>query len=232
MFQSTTILIVLFSIFGSSFPVYITEPSTGDAQEKPNISFEWAFATLSGSEKNQTLVPIAKDTTLKSGDELKMMVKPNSKCFVYVIHESSTGEIVLRFPYDLKQFDSDYKIGKQYYIPRATDWFKLDGDAGRETFYVLGSAQRLTDLETLLGTYNNADASKKPALAKEIVSQIRNVRKRYKTFSTFAERPISIGGNIRGVVSERNAKRPDVASVATEIAASNFYGKTITINHK
>lgn len=206
--------------------------SLAAAQEKPDISFEWSFATLSDAGKELTLVPIVRDTTLQTGDQLKMMVRLTAECFVYVIHESPAGEISLKFPYDLKQFTADYKVGKNYYIPKGRDWFKLDTNAGRETFYVIASSQRLLDLEVLLSKYNEADESKKPAAAKDIVAEIRNVRKHFKTFTTLAERPISIGGNVRGLGKEPSSKFPDVANVATEISAHNFYGKTFTIEHK
>jgi len=202
------------------------------AQEKPNVSFEWAFGTLSGSDAEPKLAAITRDTTLSSGDELKMMVKLNQECFVYVIHESPAGGISLKFPYDLKQFTTDYKTGKNYYVPKGRPWFKLDTTTGRETFYLLASTDRLLDLETLLEKYKNAGAPEKPSFAKEIIGEIRNVRKHYKTFTTFAERPISIGGNVRNLTKDEAARRPDVAQIATEISANNFYGKTFTIDHR
>jgi hypothetical protein len=202
------------------------------AQDKSNVSFEWAFGTLSGSGADAKLVAIARDTTLTSGEELKMMVKLDQECFVYVIHEGPAGEISLKFPYDFKQFTTDYKTGKNYYIPKGRAWFKLDTNAGRETFYLLASTERLLDLEALLGQYKDAGASGKPSVGKEIIAEIRNVRKHYKTFTTFAERPISIGGNVRSLTKDEAARRPDVAQIATEISANNFYGKTFTIDHK
>ncbi|MFH0990280.1 MAG: DUF4384 domain-containing protein [bacterium] len=202
------------------------------AQEKENVSFEWGFGVISSSTAETKLTPVLKDTMLKSGDQIKMVVKLKRACFVYVIHESPDGELILRFPYDFNQFTTDYTLAKNYYIPKGRDWFKLDKDIGRETFYLLASAERLTDLEKMLQQYKAADASAKPALAKDIVTEIRNVRKRYKTFTTYAERPISIGGNVRGVERAPSASRPDVASIATEISANNFYGRTFTLDHK
>jgi hypothetical protein len=201
-------------------------------QEKDNIGFEWGFGAMSGSAKDPELASITRDTTLKSGDQVKMIVKLTKECFVYLIHEESDGEITLRFPYDLEQFSTDYKIGKNYYIPKGRPWFQLDDKVGKESFYLLASPTRLTDLENLLKKYRSSSASAKTALAKDIVSEIRNVRKRFKTFATTAERPISIGGNVRGTQSPGAGRRPDVATITTEISANNFYGKTITVDHK
>lgn len=206
--------------------------SLAGTQEKPNVSFEWAFATLSDAGKEWNLLSISRDTTLQTGDQLKMMVRLKMDCFIYVIHETPSGEISLKFPYDLKQFTTDYRVGKNYYIPKGREWFKLDNNTGRETFYVIASSRRLLDLEALLSKYKDADESKKPAVAKDIVAEIRSVRKHYKTFTTLAERPISIGGNVRGLGKVPGGGFPDVAQIATEISANNFYGKTFTIDHK
>ena len=206
--------------------------SVGLAQDKPNVDFQWSFATLATDGKEITLVPIVHDTVLKSGDQIKLMVSLKKECFVYVIHEDPSGELHLRFPYDLKQFTTDYKVGKNYYIPKGRDWFKLDNKTGRETFYVLGSNQRLLDLEALLSKYADADAAKKPAVAKDVISEIRNVRRHYKSFTTLAERPISIGGNVRGLGKEAGSSVLDIARVASEISATNFFGKTLTIDHQ
>lgn len=201
-------------------------------QETDNIGFEWGFGALSGSAKDPALASITRDTTLSSGDQVKMIVKLTRHCFVYLIYEAPGGEITLRFPYTLEQFSTDYKVGKNYYIPKGRPWFQLDEKTGKETFYLLASPTRLTELESLLTKYGLSPASGKADAARELLSEIRNVRKRFKTFTTIAERPISIGGNVRGLGNPIAGRRPDVATITTEISANNFYGKTITVDHK
>ena len=206
--------------------------SLAGAQPKPNVSFEWAFAVLSDSGGEHNLAPISHDTTLRSGDQFKMMVRLRTECFVYVIYESPAGEISLKFPYELKQFSRDYKTAVNYYIPKGRDWFKLDNNTGQETIYLLASAQRLLDLEVLLSKYAEVDGSKKPSLARDITGEIRNIRRNNRTFTVLAERPISIGGNVRSLTKAPSERFPDIGRVAIAISAENFYGKTITIDHK
>jgi hypothetical protein len=213
-------------------PALLLAWSLAGAQPKSNVSFEWAFALLADSGGENNLVPIVRDTSLRSGDQIKMMVRLKTDCFVYVITENPSGEISLRFPYDLKQFSNDYKTSKNYYIPRGREWFKLDGNIGRESIYVLASAQRLLDLEVLLSKYAEVDVSKKPLLAQDITKEIRNIRRNFKTFTTLAERPISIGGNVRSLSKMPAERFPDVARMAIAISAENFYGKTFTIDHQ
>ena len=199
-------------------------------QNEANIGFDWAFGTLVG--KSKTMVSVTHDTTLKSGEEIKMMVKLTKDCFVYVIHQDSKGEVELLFPYKIQQFQSDYAVDKNYYVPKGRGWSMFDNNTGKEIFFLIASTERLLDLEVKIGNYLSADNSKKQSMASDIVTEIRNVRKHFSTFSTLAEKPVTIGGNIRGTEKAEGARRPDVAMIATHISANNFYSKTITIDHQ
>jgi hypothetical protein len=200
-------------------------------QGEANIAFEWAFGALIGKEKK--LVSITKDTVLKSGEEFKMYVKLHKECFVYVVYYGPNGEVALMFPSNIQQFQKDYLVDKNYYIPVGRKWEQLDQSTGPEKFFLLASTERLLDLEAKIGTYISAEDSKKKALADEVVAEVRNVRKRYTTFATLAEKPITIGGNIRDINEQKeDVRRPDVSTLATKITANNFYSKTITIDHR
>ena len=229
---ATLFLIGWFAAGGGS-PAGHAGPAAVLAQQETqagNVAFRWSFGALVGKDKK--FVPITRDTALSTGDEIKMMVELQQECYVYVIYHSSKGEINLLFPEDVRQFSGDYKTGRNYYIPSGRRWFELDKNIGRETFYLLASGQRLLDLEALVGNYQSADKSKKSALADQILGEIRTVKRKFRTFTTLAERPVTIGGNIRGVEKAETAKRPDVSTIATEISASNFYSKTFTIDHQ
>lgn len=199
-------------------------------QNEANIGFDWAFGALVGNGK--TMVAITRDTTLKSGEEIKMMVRLTKDCYVYIVHQGSQGEIDLLFPYNVRQFQTDYAVDKNYYIPKGRSWSVLDKTTGKEIFFLVASSERLLDLEVKIGNYFSADESKKQQLASDIVSEIRSVRKHYSTYATIAEKPLTIGGNIRGTEKLEGARRPDVATIATQISANNFYSKTITIDHQ
>ncbi|MBI4428800.1 MAG: DUF4384 domain-containing protein [Ignavibacteriales bacterium] len=201
-------------------------------QEAENVGFKWAFGAIVGPGKERKFVSVTRDTILNTGDEIKMCVELTKECYVYVVYAGSGGEIGLMFPYNLKQFDGDYKTGKNYYIPPGRKWSELDKNVGRETFYVLGSSERLIELEALLANYMSADNSRKQAIADQVLAEIRNVRKKFRTFTTLAEKPITIGGNVRSLEKAEEAKRPDVTTVAVRISANNFYSKTFTIDHK
>jgi len=194
-------------------------PSTAKAQAPDdNVNFVWAFEALvvEGNVTKQVL--IKEDMTLKTGDQLKMFVELRKPCFVYVIHHGAQGEIQRLFPYDTQQFTTDYQTSKVYNIPPNDARFRVNEQVGRETFYLLASSQRLTDLEKLLETYAAAQPTEQTQAATNILAEIRNMIKQYRS-SVQPGRPVPIAGNMRRGVE------------GVEISAPNFYSKTFTIEH-
>ncbi|HOV98728.1 MAG TPA: DUF4384 domain-containing protein [Bacteroidota bacterium] len=222
-------LIIMMVSSGTIFHVVAQTPVP--QEESANINFEWAFGALVGKDKN--FVQITHDTTLQSGDEIKMMVKLHKDCYVYVVYYGTQGEVELLFPYSLKQFQTDYEVDKNYYIPVGREWLKLDNNTGKERIFVIASYERLLDLEAAISEYYLAsEPSKKQSLAEKIVNQIREMRKKYASYATIAEKPITIGGNIRSTNSIEERRRIDIADIAIGISAKNFYSKTFTIDHQ
>lgn len=189
--------------------------------EEDNVSFLWSFAALveTGGVK-QPPVAITQDTILKAGDHLKLAVELRKPCFVYVIYHGAQGEVKMLFPSSVAQFTTDYQLGKKYEVPPGSDWLKLNDQVGRETFYLVAAAQRLSDLEKLLEMHAAAKPEERAQAATNIVTEIRDLRKRHRQFATPAERPVPIAGNMR------------IDIPATEIAAHNFYSKTFTIENR
>jgi len=196
------------------------------------VSFRWAFGAMVGSKDDRRLVAITRDTVLKTGDRLKLLLQLKNRCFVYLFYRTAEDEIYLLFPYKLKLFESDYKTGEKYYIPKGKTWFELDKSVGLETFYLLASAKRLHQIEALYQKYNSVVGEEKKKLAKQLLAEIRKMKRKHQKFATPAERPIAIGGNVRGVPQDEKSTFPDFDPIASEVSASNFYSKTFTIDHK
>jgi hypothetical protein len=218
--------ISLFSLFSTRGDV-IAEQKGEDA-----VSFRWAFGAVIGPTDDRRLVAITRDTVLKTGDRLKLLLQLKNRCFVYLFYRTAEDEIYLLFPYKLKLFDTGYKTGEKYYIPKGKTWFELDKNVGLETFYLLASAKRLHQLEALYRKYDSVAGEEKKKLAKQLLAEIRKIKRKHRTFAAPAERPIAIGGNVRGVVKDKKSAFPDIDPIASEVSASNFYSKTFTIDHK
>jgi len=195
-------------------------PGTASAQasDENNVSFVWAFEALVAEGNVTKQVQIKEDMKLKTGDQLKMFVELRKPCFVYVIHHGARGEIQRLFPYDIQQFTTDYQTSKIYEIPPNDGWFRINEQAGLETFYLVASAQRLADLEQLLAIYAAAQPAEQPLAATNIVAELRNLLKQHRS-SVKPGRPVPIAGNMRKGIE------------GVEITAPQFYIETFTIEH-
>jgi hypothetical protein len=223
-----TTLFCLFLVFESHAVTHAQETA---AQKEANVKFQWAFGALKKANGSK-FEAVTKDTDLKTGDQIKFFLKVNKNCFVYLIYRSSQGELSVLFPHRFKLQSAEYTVAGQHYIPKGDQWFELDEHTGEERFYLLASVERLMDLETFINDYESADASKKPPLAKKILSEVRRLRKQHLKFKTYAERPVNIIGNLRGTETAETAGPYDIAKFAVEISADTFYSRTFTIDHK
>jgi hypothetical protein len=204
----------------------------GEPKEENEVCFRWAFGAMVGQKGDRRLVAITRDTVLKTGDRLKLLLQLETRCFIYLFYRTAEDDIYLLFPYTLQPFEADYQTGKKYYIPAGTKWFELDENVGLERFYMLASAKKLIKLETLYNKYHLVDGSDKQEFAKKLIAEIHQTIKQHHKFTTAAERPIAIGGNIRGMVKDEKAAFPDIDPIASEVSTSIFYSKTFTIEHK
>jgi hypothetical protein len=196
------------------------------------VGFQWAFGAIVGQGNERKLVPIDRDMVLKSGDELKMLLVPGSNCFIYLIHYDEQGALKLLFPYDLRQLDAGLEVGRDYYIPEGKDWFALDRNTGRETFYLLASPVRLVALEQFLAGYEAAGETKKAEAAGQVIAEIRKVGKDSRQLASRGERPVVIGGNVRGIAKPQEVGVPDIAALAVDISTTGSYAKTFSIEHQ
>ncbi len=198
-------------------------------QDAATLRFRFAFGALTGTGATQALTAVTEDRTMKTGDRMKLMVRLLTPGFVYVIHRGPKGEIDLLFPPDLKQAA---QVGATHYIPEGAGWLTLDENAGDESFYVLGSVQRLADLETHLGRYAGAAPADTAARADAVVAEIRRLRAEHRNVAAAVERPVVIGGNVRSLDPAPGRGLPDVDTIAVEVSAGKFYARTYTVTHR
>ena len=204
------------------------EPSYAD-----EVKFQWAFSARVAHDGPERLIRIEKDTTLHTGDQMKMFIKPQSNCYIYLIYLSSAAELMLLYPTDLSA--SRTTTGIAHFIPNGSAWFALDEQTGKEKFYLLASVRRLTELENLLSKYAQKDTGviAQTSAVQDVLAEIKAVKRRYRNFNSTAERPIRIGGNFRGTEKQPSQTGLDeVTRMAVEITASEFYSRTFTIDHR
>jgi hypothetical protein len=201
-------------------------------KEKQEPKFRWSFCAIHGSSQAPKIEPVTRNLVLKSGDKLKMMIELRRKCFVYLIHRGSQGNVTLLFPYTLKQFDADYRQDTRYYVPKGDAWFQLDDKAGKETFYLLASDQRLLDIEYAYDRYVASDVSKKEDLAGQILARIDDVHRQTLAAARPEKMLAKTDTPVRGFERATGADPTDIAGLAREISFENVYSETIVIEHR
>jgi hypothetical protein len=220
------ILVLLFFSSVSSISI------AADKEEGMNVVFDWAFGSIRDTAQGLQFEQITADTKLRSRDQIKFFLKPVSGCFLYLIYQSSQGELAVLFPYRFKDKSGEKQAPKGYYIPERNEWFQLDEHTGQERFHLLASDTRLTRLEDLINQYESGDNTKKSELSQQILSEIDMLRRKNFKPKANAERPLSIVGNIRGTKGPQAALPLDLAEHAAEISASRFFIRTYTIDHQ
>ena len=204
----------------------------GPEKERNGAGILWAFGAIRASSNPPKVEPVSTQMVLSSGDKLKMMIQIRKKCFVYLIHQDSQGELAMLFPYSLKQFDTDYQIGRKYYAPKGEAWFQLDSRTGRETFFLIASEQRLLDIEYTYEKYASSEPSKKQDLAGQMLSQLNGISERYLASSGGGDILASNQSAPRGFERATGADPADIAQLACEISFDNIYSATFAIDHR
>ncbi len=203
-----------------------------ERSHEPEVDLRWAFAAVSVQDGKSSMVPVTQDMVLKSGDQLKMMVELQRRCFVYLFHHNEQDGLKLLFPYALQQFEGDYQPDRRYYIPMGDAWFTLDQNPGREVFYLIASSKRLEELEKAYVRYDSAEGALKAESARALLDQIKELRREHRELTSPAERPVPIGGALRSVEKGADPKRFDIAAFADEVLSTGFVARTYTIEHK
>jgi hypothetical protein len=228
-FATLIVTMVSIGIFRSQTVIFA---QNSKVQTENNVTFLWSFGAIRNTGTGPRFESITRDTAMKSGDKIKFFLRVENNCFVYLIYQSSQGDLSVLFPYRFKMEDKGYQTSENYYIPKGEQWFELDEYSGTEKFYLIANANRLAELENLLNEYESADKSNKRTISKEIISKIRKLRKTNRNLKTHVEKPVTIIGKMRGTEKTKAAGIEDIADYAIEISAKNFFSRTFTIDHK
>lgn len=216
------------------FHSIIIETVSADQQgleKEKKVCFRWAFGAMVEIMGDRQLIPITRDIVLKTGDKLKMLVDIQTECFIYVFYQSSQNDIYLLFPPKLGT--NAYKTPKKYYVPKIHLWFELDKHTGKETFYLLASARQLDKLESLYELYSSSNRpSQKRKLGQQLLYEVRSTKQKHSRLTAVAERPVRLGGSVRGIEKDQIDTVPELDDIAIEIVAPDFYRRTFTIDHR
>ena len=118
-----------------------------------------------------TVIPIKDGDVLKdgrgnaqAGDKFRIMFRPNSKSYVYVIAIDGSGWAQGIFPPASSPLANPVEPGKEYMLPEGNNWFSLDQYRGIETLFFVASPTQRKDIEEILQSITGLErpATEKP----------------------------------------------------------------------
>lgn len=215
--------------------VLITALTTCFAQAQSgqgDIGFLYAFGVhVEPQEGKGKVIPLQAEASLRAGDRLKLYFEPKGDLHFYLLHLSSQGELSLVAPAAAQP--ARIAAGSQLFIPAGAQWFELDGHAGQEKFFMLASGERLERLEELFARHRTLkEQPELQASADAVLNEVKRLRQQHQQLTAPAEKPVRIGGSLRGPQTGGKAVLPDITPLATEITAAGFYSRTFTIDHR
>jgi len=219
------IVVPLVVLFIASAIAFAQAPGKGD------IGFLYAFGAYVGPQGKGKVISVQNETTLRAGDRLKLFFEPKSDQHFYLLHLSSQGELTPLFPAAAQP--AKVVRGTKVFIPTGNNWFELDAHPGQEKFFLIATAERLDRLEELCARHTALkDKADLQASADEILDEIKRLRQKNKQLSAPAEKPVRIGGSVRGEKPSSGQAVPDITSLAAEVTAPGFYTRTFSIEHR
>jgi Domain of unknown function (DUF4384) len=85
-----------------------------------------------------------------AGDKFRIMFRPNTDGYVYVIAIDGSGWAQGIFPPPTSPLANPVKAGEQYVLPEGNNWFSLDQYKGIETIFFVASQEKRQDIEEIL----------------------------------------------------------------------------------
>ena len=220
--------------FVVAFAVLFIASAVASAQApsgKNDIGFLYAFGAYVGPQGKGKVIPVQNETSLRAGDRLKLFFEPKSDQHLYLLHISSQGELTPLFPAAAQP--AKVARGTKVFIPAGNNWFELDAHPGQEKFFLIATAERLDRLEELCARHTALkDKADVQTSADEILDEIKRLRQKNKQLSAPAEKPVRIGGSLRGQQPSSSPAVPDITSLAAEVTAPGFYSRTFSIEHR
>jgi hypothetical protein len=224
LFRKTALLLAVIFIASA---VALAQTPTG----KNDIGFLYAFGAYVGPQGKGKVISVQNETALRAGDRLKLFFEPKNDQYFYLLHVSSQGELTPLFPPAAQP--AKVTRGTKVFIPMDNNWFELDAYPGQEKFFLLATVERLDRLEELCARHTVLkDKADVQSSTDAILDEIKRLRQKHKQLSAPAEKPVRIGGSLRGEQPSSSPAVPDITPLAAEVTAPGFYSRTFTIDHK
>jgi hypothetical protein len=102
--------------------------------------------------------------TVRTGDRIHIMIKPNQRCYVYIVNQDAAGNVYCLFPNTAQRYKA-LEPDAEYHVPGEGMEFELDSITGKESVFITASTEPLTDIEKMIFKTDDAITEKKQVLA-------------------------------------------------------------------
>ena len=160
------------------------------------IGFRYGFLSKP-SYDSDSLIVLSDSSIIHTGDLLRINIGYKNKTnFCIAYRDAEGGYMALYSSDDEKDSNQD----TLYVYPLS--WNEMNKPTGLETFYFINSNESLSDLNTMLGRYENAPPKGKSKLAVRIQDKINSydpdIQDELSSMSSVLDKPIAGGVAFRG----------------------------------
>lgn len=201
---------------------FLHAPTTLLAKE---IKFRWAI--LLDAETSVTPLDFSSTPVLQNGDMLQLYFHSEKETYLYIFLHDSSNIFTPIFP-EPHYYNYPPPTG-EIRIPEGQDRFAISPPGGIETFYLLASDTRLTELEKAMENYyNDPDNIDNQAI---LFQEVRLLRRSKSKLSQITERGIPVSGTRRNIARTRGREKVEQFE-ATQVIAEGFYSKLLRLSHE
>lgn len=227
-----------------SLPIFLVALAgvpIGSASAQPrSVHIRWTIGAVRTEKDDYRFMPVHKDTELQSGDYFKFHLEALQPVHVYLIHQDSQGRVMPLLVHIPQPSDRPQERPEPLRISLpgpGKPWLRFDDQTGDERFYLIASVTRSDTLEALLEALAQERPEQRTEAGKLVIAEIRRLRKAHKALARDSERPVALGGQVRGMESD---SMPDLdwdrldrqlLGNVMEVRTPTFYGRTVTIDH-
>lgn len=188
-----------------------------------DVNFRWAILSDSGDG----MIPLdfsGSPPIVFSGTGLQVYLEHLENCHIYLYLLDSQDELTPLYPAEKGYYNYGFPRGPKF-IPPGNQSFAFVPPAGMETFYLIGSEERLFQIEKLTEEFQNHSDSigQQKLLIREIEAIIAERQKKSRGAEDIEKvvRKIRTAAGIEETVFK-----------AIEVDISKSYGRKIEINHQ
>jgi hypothetical protein len=187
-----------------------------------DVLFRWAILADFGDGMKG--LDFSESPAVRSGTALQIYLEHLENCHIYLFLLDSNDELTPLYPVDKGYYNYGFPRGPKY-IPPGTQSFTFVPPPGIERFYLIGSAERLFQIERLTEEFlqNPGHLGQQKLLLDEIESMMKGKEKK----SERSEDNVTVDKKVK---TDQGITKTSFRAVEVDIA--DFYGRKLLLDHK